>query len=228
MSGLRYIANNPDVVLVLLWEHLLIVAVTLVVATAIALPLGVLVARYKRLATPVLGILGMLYTIPSIALMIFLLPFFGLNRRSVIVALVIYTQIILVRNVVAGLRAIDPAILEAARGMGMNGWQRLWQVQMPLALAVILAGERIAAVVATAIATIGAKFNGGGLGVLLFDGIAQNRYDKILAGSIVVALLALALNRGLLALEQYFDTAERIRRAEQRQPATAGPSTQSA
>lgn len=185
-------------------------------------------ARYKRLATPVLGILGMLYTIPSIALMIFLLPFFGLNRRSVIVALVIYTQIILVRNVVAGLRAIDPAILEAARGMGMNGWQRLWQVQMPLALAVILAGERIAAVVATAIATIGAKFNGGGLGVLLFDGIAQNRYDKILAGSIVVALLALALNRGLLALEQYFDTAERIRRAEQRQPATAGPSTQSA
>ena len=218
MSGLRYIANNPDVVLALLWEHLAIVAITLLISTVIALPLGVLVARYRRLATPVLGVLGMLYTIPSIALMIFLLPFFGLNRRSVIVALVIYTQIILVRNVVAGLQAIDPAILEAASGMGMNGWQRLWRVQLPLALPVILAGERIAAVVATAIATIGAKFNGGGLGVLLFDGIAQNRYDKILAGSIVVALLALILNRGLLLLQRIFDTSERIQRAEKQRP----------
>ncbi|HEX6383308.1 MAG TPA: ABC transporter permease [Anaerolineae bacterium] len=225
---MRYIANNPDVVLTLLWEHLSMTAIALLIATAIALPLGMLIARDKRLATPVLGILGMLYTIPSIALMIFLLPFFGLNRRSVIVALVIYTQIILVRNIVAGLEAIDPAILEAARGMGMNGWQRWWRVQLPLALPVVLAGERIATVVATAIATIGAKFNGGGLGVLLFDGIAQNRYDKILAGSIVVALLALALNRGLLALEQYFDTSERIRRAEKRQSPTAEPSAQSA
>ncbi|MCA9941071.1 MAG: ABC transporter permease subunit, partial [Anaerolineales bacterium] len=139
----------------------------LLISTVIALPLGLLLARYRRLATIVLGILGTLYTIPSIALLILLLPLFGLNQRSVIAALVIYTQIILVRNIVAGLQGISPAMIEAANGMGMNSWQRWWLVQFPLALPVILAGMRIAAVVATAIATIGAKFSAGGLGTLL-------------------------------------------------------------
>lgn len=220
-----YILNNPDVVLELLWQHLVLTATALAISTLVAVPLGILIARFKRLSVPLLGLLGILYTIPSIALMIFLLPIFGLNRRSVIVALIVYSQIILVRNTIAGLDGIDRALLEAARGMGMNGWQRWWRVQLPLALPVILAGERIAAVTATAIATIGAKFNGGGLGVLLFDGIAQNRYDKILSGSLVVALLALVLNQGLLAVERYFSTEKRIERsdkqARQGQAATA-------
>ena len=94
--------------------------------------------------------------------------------------------------------------MEAARGMGMNGWQRWWQIQVPLVLPIFLAGVRIAAVVSVAIATIGAKFGAGGLGVLLFEGIAQaGRYDKIWAGAIAVSLLAFALNTSLLALEHY-------------------------
>jgi osmoprotectant transport system permease protein len=107
--------------------------------------------------------------------------------------------------------------MEAATGVGMSRWQRWAKVQIPLALPVILAGVRIAAVVAVSIATIGAKFGAGGLGTLLFDGIAQQRYDKIWAGSITVALLALALNWLLMAAENHFDTAKKIERAEKRE-----------
>jgi osmoprotectant transport system permease protein len=157
------------------------------------------------------------YTIPSIALLILLLPIFGLNQKSVIAALVIYTQIILVRNMVTGLKGVPEPTLEAATGVGMNSWQRWARVRIPLALPVILAGMRIAAVVAISIATIGAKFGAGGLGTLLFDGIAQQRYDKIWAGAITVAALALVLSGLLLTAENHFDTAKKIKRAEKKQ-----------
>ena len=202
---MSYILHNPGVVFTLTLQHLAMTGLALLVALALALPTGILIAPHRRLAMLVMGALGILYTIPSIALIILLIPIFGLNATSVIVALVIYAQIILVRNVVAGLQAIDAAILEAARGMGMNGWQIWWRIELPLALPVILAGVRIAAVVATGIATIGAKFSAGGLGRLLFEGIAQaGRYDKIWAGAIAVGILALALNSGLSALERAF------------------------
>ena len=210
---MSYLRNNPAIILDLLREHLIMVGSALLLSVLIALPLSLLLLRRPRLASAVMGTLGALYTIPSIALLILLLPIFGLNQRSVIVALVIYTQIILVRNMVAGLRGVQPIMLDAARGMGMNGWQRWWQVQLPLALPIILAGVRLAMVVAIAIATIGAKFGAGGLGTLLFDGIAQNRYDKIWTGALIVALLALTVNYLLLALEDYFTLEKRINRA---------------
>ncbi len=213
---MSYVWNNPDVLLALTGEHLVMTVVSLLIATLIALPLSVILVRHERLATAVLGILGVFYTIPSIALLILLLPIFGLNQTAVIAALVIYTQIILVRNMVAGLKGVPEPTLEAATGVGMSAWQRWSKVQAPLALPVILAGMRIAAVVAVAIATVGAKFGAGGLGTLLFDGIAQNRYDKIVVGSVAVALLAFALNRLLIAAEDYFDVAKRIARAERK------------
>ena len=215
---MSYLRNNPDLILQLLREHLVMTGSALLISVAIALPLSLLLNRRPRLATGVMGVLGALYTIPSIALLILLLPLFGLNQRSVIVALVLYTQIILVRNMVAGLRGVPPIMIDAARGMGMNGWQRWWQVQLPLALPIILAGLRLALIVAIAIATIGAKFGAGGLGTLLFDGIAQNRYDKIWAGALIVALLALTVNYALLALEDYFTIAKRINRSARRYP----------
>lgn len=206
LEGVAYIGNNRPTVWALLLRHLQMTGLAILIALAVALPLGILIARYRWLATPVLGALGVLYTIPSLALMILLLPTFGLNQRTVIAALVVYTQVILVRNIVAGLGSIDPAIIEAARGMGMNAWQVWWRVQFPLALPIILAGVRIAAIVAIGIATIGAKFSAGGLGTLLFDGIAQaGRFDKIWAGAIAVGALALAVNVTLLALERALD-----------------------
>lgn len=223
---MNYLLNNFDTVLALTGEHLTMIGIALLISIVIALPLGVLLVRSPRLATFIVGLLGILYTIPSIALLILLLPIFGLNQRTVIAALVIYTQIILVRNTITGLQGVPAVMLEAARGMGMNGWQRWWRVQFPLALPVILAGVRIATVVAIGIATIGAKFSAGGLGVLLFEGIAQNRYDKIVGGSLVIALLALVLNRLLLTTEAYFDPDQRIRRIERRQQRSASAMAQ--
>lgn len=213
---LSYLFQSPATVLTLAWEHLAITITTLMLAVAIALPLALLITRVRWLTVPVLGTLGILYTIPSLALIILLIPLFGLNARSVIAAIVIYTQIILVRNLVVGLQSIKPAILEAAKGMGMNSWQRWWQVQVPLVMPIFLSGLRLAAIVAIAIATIGAKFGAGGLGTLLFDGIAQNRYDKIWAGAIAVSLLAFALNGILLALQWATDPMHRMNSALRR------------
>jgi len=189
-------------------------SLTLVIAVAIALPLALLITRYRWLNVPVLGALGILYTVPSLALIILLVPIFGLDAQAVIAAMVIYTQVILVRNLAVGLQSIKPAVLEAARGMGMNPWQRWWRIQVPLILPIFLAGLRIAAIVAIAIATIGAKFGAGGLGTLLFDGINQaGRYDKIWAGAIAVSLLAFIINGALLALEWAANPSRRIQQA---------------
>ena len=212
---MTYILNNPDTVWELLLAHLQMTSLTLVIAVAIALPIALLITRYRQLSVPILGVLGILYTVPSLALIILLVPFFGLNQRSVIAAMVIYTQVILVRNLVVGLQSIKPAVIEAAKGMGMNAWQRWWQIQVPLIMPIFLAGLRLAAIVAVAIATIGAKFGAGGLGKLLFDGVSQNRNDKILAGAIAVALLAFVINGALLALEWAASPARRLRRSMQ-------------
>jgi osmoprotectant transport system permease protein len=199
---MAFFFNNLDLILRLLWQHVQVTGSALLIAAVIALPLGWLLYTWRGLVGPVMGVLGVIYTIPSIALIIFLIPFFGLNARSVLVALVLYCQVVLVRNVIAGLDAIDPSVREAARGMGMNRWQIAWRVEFPLALPVILAGMRIAAVVSVAIATVGARFGAGGLGTLLFDGIAQaGRIDKIWIGALMVGALALTINIGLQRLE---------------------------
>ncbi|MHB8646293.1 MAG: ABC transporter permease [Thermomicrobiales bacterium] len=208
---MKYIIDNPGIVRDLLLRHLQITAISLAIALAIALPLGLLVNRYRWLAVPVVGTLGILYTIPSLALIILLIPAFGLGAKSVIIALIIYAQIILVRNILVGLQSVSPAMLEAARGMGMNLWQIWWRVQFPLALPIMLAGLRIAAVVVIGIATIGAKFSAGGLGRLLFDGISLDRSDKIWAGAITVSALAFAVNGLLLLLERLCDPTRRAR-----------------
>ena len=200
---MRYLLNNPLTILNLTLQHLELTLGALLIAALIGLPLGWLLFHRRKLVGPILGVLGVLYTIPSIALIIFLIPLFGLNARSVIAALVLYCQVILVRNVLAGLDSIDPAVLEAARGVGMNFWQISFRIQAPLALPVVLAGARIAAVVSVAIAAVGAKFGAGGLGTLLFDGIAQaGRTDKIVIGAALLGLLALGVNGLLLALER--------------------------
>lgn len=208
---MSYITKNPGIVWNLLLEHLQMTSFALLIAVLVALPLSLLISRYRWLSVPVLGTLGTLYTVPSLALIILLVPVFGLNSNSVVVAIAIYAQVILVRNITVGLQLIEPALLEAARGMGMNAWQRWVRVQVPLILPIFLAGLRLAAIVGIAIATIGAKFGAGGLGVLLFDGIAQaGRYDKIWAGAIAVAILAFVINGALLALEWASNPAKRI------------------
>lgn len=200
---MQYLINNANKVLTLTGQHLLITFVALTIAVLIALPLGIILARRPRAYGPVMGVLSALYTIPSISLLVLLIPLMGLGFWPTIVALVVYCQAILVRNVVAGIRDVDPAVVEAARGMGLNDGQILRQVELPLALPVMLAGLRIAAVSTIAIATVAAFFNAGGLGSLIREGISQDYNDKILAGAIAVAAIAVVAEMGLRGLVRW-------------------------
>jgi osmoprotectant transport system permease protein len=177
-----------------------LVAVSTILAAAIGIPLGILLTRRPRLARPILGIAGVVQTIPSLALFGFLLPLpliGGIGARTAIVALLVYAMLPVLRNTYAGILSVDPAISEAATGLGMTGRQRLWWVELPLALPVVLAGVRIATVVSIGLATIAAAIGAGGLGVLIYRGIAIVDNRQILAGAVPAALLALAAD-GLL------------------------------
>jgi osmoprotectant transport system permease protein len=150
----------------------------------------------------VLGALGVIYTIPSLSLFVLLIPLFGLGAVPAVIALVAYAQLVLVRNVVVGLTGIDPAVVEAARGMGMSGWQRFAQVELPLTLPLLLAGARVATLSIIGIGTIAAFINAGGLGQLLFEGVATGNRDKIVAGALAVSALAIGANALLRLLER--------------------------
>src|SRR4029079_6067671 len=144
LAGFRYLFSNSGLVLGLFGEHLRMAAIALMIALIIALPLGWLLARVIWLRGPELGVLGVIYTIPSLSLFVLLIPVLGLGLRPAIVALVAYAQIVLVRNILIGLVGIDPAIIEAAKGMGMNGWQRFRRGEVSLSTPLILGGTRAA------------------------------------------------------------------------------------
>jgi osmoprotectant transport system permease protein len=188
---MSYLLRNPDRVLVATFEHLALTLVALGIALLIALPLGIFLARRERLYPPAMTGLSLLYTIPSISLLALLIPLIGLGFWPTVLALVIYCQAILVRNVVAGIRGVDPSVLESARGMGLSSGQTLIRVELPLALPVILAGVRIAAVATISIATVAAFFDAGGLGALIREGISQDYGAKIMAGVIAVSAIAI-------------------------------------
>lgn len=180
----------------------MLVAVSTLLAAAIGIPLGIILTRRPRLARPVLAIAGIVQTIPSLALFGFLLPMpliGGIGARTAIVALLVYAMLPVLRNTYAGILSVDPSISEAATGLGMTARQRLWWVELPLALPVVLAGVRIATVVSIGLATIAAAIGAGGLGVLIYRGIAIVDNRQILAGAVPAALLALAAD-GLLGL----------------------------
>lgn len=199
---MRYLINNLPLVAGLFAEHLRLTALSLAIALLIAVPLGVLIARLRWLRGPILGLLGVIYTIPSLSLFVLLIPLLGLGLKPAVVALVAYAQLVLVRNIVVGLTGIDPAIVEAARGMGMSGWQCFIRVEFPLALPLTLAGMRLATLSIIGIGTIAAFINAGGLGTLLFQGVLTGNTQKIVAGSIAAAALAIGANAVLRFLER--------------------------
>ncbi len=199
---MQYLINNLPRVSVLFGQHLYLTVMALLIAVVLGIPLGVLIYQVRWLRGPVLSVLGVIYTIPSLSLLILLIPLTGLSPTTAIIVLVAYAQLVLVRNTLAGLSGVDPHIIEAARGMGMNGWQRLWRVELPLAAPVILAGVRLATIAIIGIGTVAAFISAGGLGVLLFEGVRTSNYDKIVAGAIAVSLLAFAVNALLRTLEK--------------------------
>ncbi len=202
---MTYLFTHLPLVGGLLWEHLRLTLITLALALLVALPIGLLISRYKRLQGPVLAVLGIIYTIPSLSLLVLLIPFLGLGVLPAVVALLAYAQLMLVRNWLVGLTSIPAWILEAADGMGMSSWQRFWKVEFPLALPLLIAGIRLATISIIGIGTVAALINAGGLGTLLFEGVTTANTGKIVAGGVSVSVMALAAN----ALLGYFE-----RRAE--------------
>ena len=198
------VANWPEL-LTLLRQHLSLVLISTLIAVTIGIPTGVLLTRKESLRGPVLGIANVMQTIPSLALFGFLipLPFIGgIGARTAIVALVLYSLLPIIRNTVTGILGVDPNVREAAVAMGMTNRQILWQVELPLAMSVIVTGVRVALVIAIGVATIAAAVGAGGLGVYIFRGLRQYDNNLLLAGAVPAALMALAADFGLGLLEK--------------------------
>lgn len=205
MNVWQFFQQNRAEVLQLTLEHLWLVGISMLFASLIGIPLGIVITRWPALDKPILGSANVIQTIPSLALFGFLLPapWFGERAdRMAILALTLYSLLPLIRNTYVGIRGVDAAVVEAARGMGMTDRQLLWQVQLPLSLGVIIAGMRVATVISVGLATIAAAIGAGGLGELIFRGLAMVSDSVILAGAIPAALLALLADFGLGRLEK--------------------------
>jgi len=203
---------TPAVVLAAVFEHLQLTALALALAALVGIPLGVHLSRARFLAGPVLAIVSTIQTIPSVALLGFLIPFFGIGMKPAIVALFLYSLLPIVRNTYTGLEQVDAAAIQAARGMGMRGRQILFRVTIPQALPVLMAGIRTATVLCVGVATLAALIGAGGLGSFIFRGISMLSTRMVLAGAIPAGVLALTLDASLALLERWITPAGLRRR----------------
>lgn len=198
----QFITEQHEKLLVQVVQHLGLTFLSLFLAIIIGVPLGILIARKRKLSGSVLGVAGVLQTIPSIALLGFMIPVFGIGATPAIVALLIYALLPIIRNTYTGITEVDPAVTEAAKAMGMNGKQMLFKVELPLAMPVIIAGIRTAAVINVGVATLASFVAAGGLGEFIFGGISLNSTNMILAGAIPAALLAVLLDQTIAVLQK--------------------------
>ena len=197
----NYDLSDPTSIPNLLIQHLTIVGIAMLISLLIAIPLGILAARYKWLYPPVISIAGVMYTIPALALIAFLVPVTGLTIGTIIIPLILYAQIALIRNTAAAINGIDPLLIEVGRAMGMNGRQLLQRVTLPMALPVTIAGVRVAMVTTIGIASLASLAGTDSLGTLIFQGISNLQSDQVIAGAILISLLAIVADLLLLALQ---------------------------
>jgi osmoprotectant transport system permease protein len=205
MNFWQFMLQNHTEVLELTLEHLWLVGVSIFFAVLIGIPLGILITRWPILNRPILGSANIIQTIPSLALFGFLLPAPWIGARAdrlAILALTLYALLPLIRNTYVGIKGVDRSVVEAGRGMGMTNQQLLWQVELPLALGVIIAGVRVATVILVGLATIAAAIGAGGLGEYIFRGLAMVDNRVILAGAIPAAAMALLADVSLGWLEK--------------------------
>ncbi|WP_432710867.1 ABC transporter permease/substrate-binding protein [Pedobacter sp.] len=197
-----FITQQRDQLLSQTWTHLGLTLISLIFAILIAVPIGVWIANKQKFAGPVLGVAGVLQTIPSIALLGVMIPFLGIGPKPAIVALFLYALLPILRNTYTGITEVDPVVKDAAKGMGMSAYQILMKVELPLAFPVIMAGIRTATVINVGVATLAAYIAAGGLGEFIFGGIALNNSNMILAGAIPAAMLAVILDFSLAAAQK--------------------------
>lgn len=199
---MSYLVDHWQEVLQLLGEHVRITAIAMTISIAIGVPLGILISRVKALGPIVLGAAGIFYLIPSLALFAVLVPFTGLGPRPAIIGLVLYAQLAIVRNTATGILGVSPTLLQAAEGMGMTRVQRLFMLELPLALPVITAGVRVATVMSIGVATIAAYVGAGGLGTLIFQGMRMLYPEMVIAGALPASILAILVDLAFVTLER--------------------------
>ncbi len=199
MDTLNYIMNNWHTLMTLTWQHTWLVLVAVGFAIIVGVPLGILIVRFKWLATPVLGIATIVLTIPTIALFGLMIPLFsmigqGIGALPAITAVFLYSLLPIVRNTHTALENLSPGLREAGRGIGMTFWQRLRWVEIPMALPVIFGGIRTAVVMNVGVMAIAAVIGAGGLGLQLLDGISGSDVRMLIAGAFMICLLAIVLD----------------------------------
>lgn len=191
-------------------QHLALSAIAIGLATVVGLLLGVLISEYRPAAKFVMGLCNVVYTIPSIALLGLLLPLTGVGNLTAVIALTVYGLLPMIRNTFTGIDNIDPNVIEAARGMGCTPWQMIYKIKVPQALLVILAGFRSMVVMTIALAGIASYIGAGGVGLAIYRGITMNNHAMTVAGSILIALLAIALDSLVGAFERHIKRKRKI------------------
>lgn len=185
-----------------LWQHISIAGISILIASLICIPLGIFLTRHQKLGGVVIGIVSVIYTIPSLAMFGLLLPILGIGSKPAIVAITMYAMLPILRNVYTGILGVDATLIDAGRGMGMTNMQILVSVELPMALPVIMAGLRTATTMAIATTTISAFIGAGGLGQVIYRGVNLLRDEYTVAGAIPTAILALLVDRLLLLAER--------------------------
>lgn len=196
-----FLRNWTDIVYAL-WEHIAISLTALTIAFALSLVIGLVAARRERLYGAVMTVSGILYTIPTLAFLAFLIPLVGLGRTNAIITMVAFSLMILIRSVATGIREVPADVIDAALGMGMSAGQIMRRIELPLALPVIVAGLRVSAVTVISVTVVAAYVNAGGLGTLIFNGIASDHPAKIWAGALTACALAVSVDLLLALLER--------------------------
>ena len=200
---LAVLDSRQDILWETIWEHLQLSLISLIIAIIIAVPLGILLTRYEKVAEPIIAVAAVLQTIPSLAILAFLIPFVGIGTTPAIIALILYGLLPILRNTYTGIQGVDPALKEAAIGMGMNSFKRLGKVELPLAMPVIMAGIRTSMVLIVGTTTIAALIGAGGLGELILLGLDRGAdINLVLLGAIPAALLAIFLDVILRGFEK--------------------------
>ncbi|HSE07185.1 MAG TPA: ABC transporter permease [Nocardioidaceae bacterium] len=198
----EYLTSRAELLTDAVVQHVWLTVVSVLIGLVVALPLALLARRYPKVEAPVVGTTTALYTIPSLALFALLLPITGLTPTTVITGLVLYTLTILVRNIIEGLNAVPPDVIEAARGMGYGGGRLLFTVELPLALPSVMAGLRVATVSTVALTTVGAIVNYGGLGNLLLEAVNTQFRPQVLTASVLCVLLAITFDLLLVGAQR--------------------------
>jgi len=200
---MKWLERNWDQVLIALGEHLLISATALAIAFVLSLAIGIWAARNARVLSAALAVSGFLYTIPTLALLALLIPLVGLGKTNAIITMVAFSLLILIRNVAVGIREVPAEVVDAARGMGMGAWQILARIELPLAMPVIVAGLRIAAVTVISVTVVAAYVNSGGLGTIILAGIQTDHAPKIWVGALTACALAVTVDLSLARTENW-------------------------